>query len=120
MSEKIITIDGKEVALRASGATYIKYRNAFKEDLFIRMEEIGKEITDGVTLPEGAVDTMLKAMYIMAVQADKNNKLNFEDWLDQFSMMGPLEGIQGVYELLLGDQATLDEPKKKEEEQSAE
>lgn len=118
MSEKIIKIDGKEVALRSSGATYIKYRNCFKEDLFVALQKMSEVSEDG-ELADGAADTLMKAMYIMAVQADpKKTPVGFEEWLDQFSMLGPINAAGEIYSLLLDDQTTLDEAKKKDSQQN--
>lgn len=120
MSEKIVQIDGKDVALRCSGATYIKYRTTFKKDLFVEMQKMGESVTEDGMLGEGAIEVMLRATYIMARQADSSIDIDFEEWLDQFSLMGAVEGIEGVYELLLGDRETLDEAKKNNDQMSAE
>lgn len=118
--EKIITIDGKDFNCRCSAATYIKYRSIFKEDLFTQMQDLAKNIGEDGTIPEGAVAMLLQATYVMALQGDPKMKVSFEEWLDQFSLMGPMNGMQGVYELLLGDQQGIDEAKKKNDQQSAE
>lgn len=118
--EKVITIDGKDIKCRCSAATYIKYRNVFKEDLFTQLQESAKNFGDEGMIPEGTVAILLQAAYIMALQGDKNEKRNFEEWLDQFELMGTVNGIQGVYELLLGNQITIDEAKKKKDQLSAE
>lgn len=118
MSERIVNIDGKEVALRCSGATYIKYRNEFKSDLFVELQKFTEG--DGVTLPDGAMETLLRATYVMAKQADKNIKDNFEDWLDNFDLLGSVSGIQEVLELIMGSNLTLDEAKKNNEQPNEE
>lgn len=119
--ERTVVIDGKEVALRCSGATYIKYRNLFKQDLFAELQKISSQVGDDGAVPDGAIGTLLQATYVMAVQADpKLQQTSFEDWLDQFSLIGSLEGIHGVYELLGGDQETIENPKKKSDQQNAE
>lgn len=116
MSERIVHIDGKEVALRCSGATYIKYRNEFKGDLFTELQKFSEG--DGNTLPDGAMQTLLQATYIMAKQKDPSIKENFEDWLDQFDLMGSVSGLQDVLELIAGNNLTLEEAKKNKDQQS--
>ena len=116
MSEKIVKIDGREVALRCSGATYIKYRNEFKSDLFVELQKFG-ENEDG-TLPDGAMETLLKATYVMAKQANKDIKENFEDWLDQFDLIGSVSGLEDVLNLIMGNNVTLDEAKKNNDQQN--
>lgn len=118
MSEKVIKIDGKDVALRSSGATYIKYRNCFREDLFVALQRMAQNVEEG-EIPEGAAETLLRAMYIMATAEEKKTPQGFEDWLDNFSMMGPINAAGDIYELLLEDQTTLDEAKKNKDQQSA-
>lgn len=118
--EKVINIDGIDLKCRCSGATYIKYRQIFKEDLFTQLQDMSKNLGEENTIPEGAIATLLQATYVMNLQGDPKEKRNFEEWIDQFSLMGSMNGIQGVYGLLLGDQETIDEAKKKNDQQSAE
>ena len=113
-----VMVDGIPVMMKCSGATYIKYRAEFHEDLFSRIQKIVEAIQDGDTMPDGAVETLLKAAYIMAKQATPSDGRNFEDWLDQFSLIGAIDNVQGVYDLLLADRETLEEPKKKNDQQS--
>lgn len=120
MSKKTIQIDDIDVALECNGATYIRYRNYFKDDLFVALERMGKAANDG-EIPEGAAETMLRAMYIMAQQGrpKEEDAKEFEEWLSQFSMLGPVNASNDIYDLLLGDRETLDEAKKNEDQQSA-
>lgn len=117
---KEVIIDGISVSLKCSAATYIKYRSLFHEDLFTGLQKIGEQIADGQALPEGAVEVLLKATYIMALQGNPKEKRGFEDWLDQFSLKASLDGIGEVYDLLLGDQEPIEEAKKKNDQPSAE
>lgn len=112
--EKVINIDGKDIKLRCSAATYIKYRSVFKEDLFTQLQDISKNIGEGESIPDGALATMYQAAYIMAMQGDKNLKVDFETWMDQFELTSSIQGVQGVLSLLMGDQETIDEAKKKD------
>lgn len=118
--QKEIIVDGIPVQMKSTGATYIKYRNAFHKDLFKELQAIGQAVQDGEQMPEGAVETLLRAAYIMAQQATPSDKRSFEEWLDQFSLLGSIENVQGVYALLLADRETLEEPKKKNDQPSAE
>ena len=115
MSEKVIRLGEKEVALRCSGATYIKYRNEFKADLFVELQKFS-DTEDGV-LPDGAMETLLRATYIMAKQANPGIKENLEEWLDQFELMETV-GLQEAFELIVSGNTTLDEAKKNNNQQS--
>ena len=118
--EKVIQIGNKDVKLRSSAATYIKYRRVFKEDLFKSLQDMSKEIGDEGNIPDGAVAILLQAAFIMAQQADPKTTTDIDTWLDQFELIDSINGIQGVFELLMGDQVTIDEAKKKKNQPSEE
>lgn len=116
---KTVTIGGKEVALRSSGATYIKFRNEFKKDLFVELNKINKSAveSDG-ELPDFAIETLLEATYVMMKQANKNINVSFEDWLDDFELIDSLQGIDAVLLMLNEDkeEATVDAKKKSDQQ----
>lgn len=116
--EKVIKIGNKDIKLRSSAATYIKYRRTFKEDLFRTLQDMSKEIGDDGTIPDGAVGTLFQAAYIMAGQADPKMNMDLDSWLDQFELLDSINGVQDVFGMLMGDQATIDEAKKKNDQQS--
>ena len=116
--EKVIKIGEKDIKLRSSAATYIKYRRVFKEDLFKTLQEMSKEIGDDGNIPDGAVATLFQAAYIMACQADPKMTMDIDTWLDQFELLDSINNIQGVFEMLMGDQLTIDEAKKKNDQPS--
>ena len=116
--EKVIKIGDKDVKLRSSAATYIKYRRVFKEDLFKTLQDMTKEIGEDGNIPDGAVAVLLQAAFIMAGQADPKMTNDIDTWLEQFELMDSINGIQGVFEMLMGDQVTIDEAKKKNDQQN--
>ena len=91
MLEKIITIDGKEVAFRTSAALPRIYREKFKSDVFIdlnRMREQAKKNKKGkteVATPYEALDTVEQLAYCMAKHADSSVPDDINEWLAQFS-----------------------------------
>ena len=116
---KTIDIGGQEVALRCSAATYVLYREEFRADLFTVLESFIGAQQGGEAIPDGVIDAILKATYIMARQADPEEDRAFIDWLDQFGLIDSIESIQPVVQLLLGDRKRLNEAKKKKSKQSA-
>ena len=116
--ERVIKIGNKDVKCRSSAATYIKYRRIFKEDLFRTLQDMTKDIGDDGTIPDGALATLLQAAYIMAGQADPKMTDDFDTWVDQFELMESINGIQEVFGILMGDQVTIDEAKKKSDQLS--
>lgn len=123
-----VTIDGNEIPFRVSAATPIIYRNEFHKDMFQELSVIeGSEpVADengevvAVTIPEGAVETILELAYIMAKQGDTKLKVSFLEWLERFSFESITNGevLQPVLELLISDRETIVEDKKKADEQS--
>lgn len=116
---KTITIDGKDVALKCTGATSILYRREFGKDLFIEFNKYANSAQDG-EIPEGALDMLEEAAYIMAKQANPNEKRDFIAWLDQFNMMALIQDIAQIAEIIVEDRKTIDEPKKKNDQAQGE
>ena len=115
---KTITIDGKEVALKCTGATSILYRREFGKDLFVEFNKYAKNVSEGDdgAIPEGAIDMLEEAAYIMAKQANPSERRDFVAWLDQFNMMALVQDIAQVAEVIVEDRKTIDEAKKKSDQ----
>lgn len=124
---KIVILDGQEVALRCSGATPINFRTEFKGDLIVEFNKLilgqgvdtEEEDNNPDVLPDGAVELLFKAAYIMAKQADEKETRTFTQWLDQFSFMGLCNDIGVVSDILMEDQATIDQAKKNTDQRAA-
>lgn len=123
---KTITIDGIEIPMKISGATYLKFRNEFHEDMFAKIQKVnqseGQVMEDGTTqyqLDGEAIETLLQIAYIMAKQGNPELETSFEDWLDQFSFNATMtDGLQGVLAMINNDQEVLEEPKKKQDQKT--
>ena len=115
---KTITIDGIDVALKCTGATSVLYRREFGKDLFFFFFKYAKNVNDNEdgAIPEGAIDMLEEAAYIMAKQANPSEKRDFVAWLDQFNMMALVQDIAKVAEIIVEDRLTLDEAKKKSDQ----
>ncbi len=117
---KTIIIDGIPIPMKISGATYLKFRNEFHEDMFAKLQRVneseGRKNEEGqieYQLSGEAIETLLQIAYIMARQGTPTMETSFEDWLDQFSFSGTMsEGLQGVLAMVNNDQETLEEAKK--------
>ena len=126
---RTVTIDGIEIPMRISGATVIYYRNEFRKDMFASLAKLqgGEVETDedgnavSMTLPDGAVETLLEVGFIMAKQANPKMKMSIEEWLDQFSWDSITgEALSEIASMIRSDKESLEEPKKNNEEQSGE
>lgn len=119
---QIMEIDGREIPMRISGATPILYRNEFKKDMLVSMTELNKVQDDGdsVTIPEGAIESLLEMAYIMAKQGDSSMKKSFVEWLDELSFDAIMSGgvLEAVVKMFNGDSETIVEDQKKTDQQS--
>ena len=80
--EKTLTIDGKEVKFKTSGAFPLRYKAAFGVDMFSDLAKL-----DGIEEDITKIDTepMFRQVYIAAKTADPNIP-EIEKWLDSFDV----------------------------------
>lgn len=84
-----ITVDGKEVTLRASAAVPRLYRIKFRRDIILDMQAVARAMEDkdktGQDLPMEALELFENMAYIMAKHGDKDAVPDGPDeWLDEF------------------------------------
>lgn len=107
---KIITVDGKQIPMKATAGTPRLYRIKFKRDIFKDMQQLQTAISTDPDdadseKSEIALDDLTlfeNVAYIMAMQADfdeNGNRLGnvpktAEEWLDGF------DGVFSIYEAL--------------------
>lgn len=93
MATRVIEIDGRPVALRASAGIPRLYRIKFKRDILTDMEALQKAIVKsqaenpdgGSTLPLEALTLFENIAYLMAKHADPTGvPETVEEWLDGF------------------------------------
>lgn len=95
--EQTLTIDGKRVPFRKSGATMLAYKRATGREFYadlsaflgcVNRDKDGKVITDGdipaVDMAKFDLDYMYQMLHVMARAADKNIPADVLDWLDGF------------------------------------
>lgn len=111
--EKIITVDGREVKMKASALVPRLYRFKFGRDMMRDMAQLKKVYTKAASLPEDATDeeraeaqlsmvdlTIFENLaYIMAKHADSSLPDTAEEWLDSFSMFSIYEVLPEILEL---------------------
>ena len=115
--EKIISIGDKEIKMRSSGATPIKYKMLFNKDLFVDMKPLFvgmKKNADGTaTIPIEAIDVFTRLAYVFACQGDPELDTSFEDWLEQFEMMDIMTSFTDLLDLWNTENLTHATAKKK-------
>ena len=101
--EKIVTIGDKEIKMRSSGATPIKYQTMFHRDLFVDMKPLfaGMKVNaDGTSsIPMEAIEVFTRLAYDFACQGDPEMNTSFEDWLEQFEMMDMMTSFTDILDL---------------------
>ena len=125
---KTIKIDGQKVALKCSSATYILYLEEFNEDLFTAFAKYIDFVSDdsATELPPGSIKMLEQAAYIMARESEEKEEGNpekeekFIEWLDRFTIMGFINVLGEIGDLLIQDRDQVAEAKKKNDQTSAE
>ena len=98
--EKIITIDGREVAFKATGATPLVYSQLFPgEDFLVDMQKLMKDAGKGDELPPHMLEIFAKIAFVMARQADPEQPKDVYEFLDQFDMFSIYDIMPQIIEL---------------------
>lgn len=107
--EKTLTIDGKQVTFKSTGATPLRYKQQFGRDFFadiMKMDKLAgkKKITvDDIALID--FEMFYNIAWVWAKTADKTIPEPL-DWLDTFDTFPMYEIIPEVQELLLNSLLT--------------
>lgn len=113
-----ITVDGKEVTLRASAAVPRLYRIKFRRDIIVDMQAVARAVEDkdqtGQDIPLEALELFENMAYIMAKHGDKDAVPDSPDeWLEEFSTFSIYKIFPVLKALWEGNMEALDVAKKK-------
>ena len=113
-----ITVDSKEVTLRASAAVPRLYRIKFRRDIIVDMQAVARAMEDkdqtGQDLPLEALELFENMAYIMAKHGDKDAVPDSPDeWLEEFSTFSIYKIFPVLKALWEGNMEALDVAKKK-------
>lgn len=89
---KTITIDGKDVELKATASTLRKYRNWFGRDLIHDFTKVRDTLERSQESSGEIIEIIQNLTYTMARQANDSIPASVDDWLDQFDTF-PIEDI---------------------------
>lgn len=118
--EKLIEVDGQKVPFKATASTTRRYRQKFGRDLLVDMQNLINGIASPDSLSVELLEAFENVAYIMAKQADPTIPEDPDDWLDSFEMMSIYEILPELIALWGLNMETLEDTKKKAEEQSGE
>lgn len=119
--QKDITIGGQVVSLSANGATPIRFKMIFGEDIMVVFNQTEKGKRDDGEL----VDLTAKLAFVMNKQAtcskEELSKLSYKDyvdWLEQFGSMDLPKASNDIITFYVGDSTGDSKPKKEDGQQS--
>lgn len=124
--DKILTISGKEVGLRATALTPRLYRHKIGRDIIQDMSQLQKAFAKAAQMPKDVTDEEREAAqlsvmdleifenvaFIMARQYDQNIPDTVEAWLDEFDTFSIYEIFPVILELWNLNNRTTAKPKK--------
>ena len=103
MLSKVINVNGKEVAFRASATIPRLYRAKFKRDIFKDLSKLESSFKGnseaGSSFAIEDLEIFENVAYIMAFHADHSIPDNIDDWLVQFDMFSIYEVLPEILEL---------------------
>lgn len=119
--EKIIKIGEKEIRMKSTAGTMMRYRNNFNrdfiKDLISLQEKLKDKIEKGKEFEAIDLDLFEKIAWCMAKTAD-NSIPNIEDWLDEFETFDIMKILPEIMNLLVANMEQINNKKKLEEMQT--
>lgn len=111
--QKIVRIGEKEVEMRSTAATAIRYRNVFHADILKELSEINPEKIDAEV-----IEKIQQLGFIMAKTADGANMTQLTDddymtWLDQFDSLEMMQAAKDIVNVYIGGKTSESELKKR-------
>ena len=101
--KQTITIDGQEVAFKASAAIPRIYRMKFHRDIFKDLRDLEKSIDkndpENSSLDLFSLEMFEKIAYVMAKHADPSIPDTLEEWLDGFNTFSIYQVLPQIIEL---------------------
>jgi len=98
---KTINIDGRELTLKATGLTPIKYANEYSgEDMIVEMQKLMAANKSEDVIPPGLLTVLAKTAFIMARDGTPELEQNtWEEFLDSFDLLPIYDLLPVVIEL---------------------
>ena len=118
--EKVLTIGGKEIKMKSTAGTMMRYRNQFNrdfiKDLVSLQSKINTTAEKGTDLDAIDLGIFEKIAWCMAKTAD-NNIPDIEHWLDDFDTFDIYTVLPEIMELLVSNMEAIGSKKKTVEQQ---
>ena len=119
--ETVLNIGGKDIKLKSTAGTMMRYRNNFNRDFIkdlIKLQEKLKEKAEtGAEFEALDLDLFEKIAWCMAKTADDNIP-DIEHWLDEFETFDIMQVLPQIMELLTANMEQINNKKKLEATES--
>lgn len=116
--EKIIKIGGKEIGMKSTAGTMMRYRNNFNrdfiKDLVALQGKFSKKLDNVAEFEALDLDMFEKIAWCMAKTYD-NNIPNIETWLDEFDTFDIMQVLPEIMGLLVANMEQINNKKKLEQ-----
>lgn len=103
--EKTLTIDGKQITFKSTGATPLRYKQQFGKDFFAEIAKMSKGSSKKFALENLDMEAFYNIAWVFAKTADKTIPEPLE-WLDTFETFPILDIIPDLQDILLGTMQT--------------
>jgi len=119
--EKILNIGGKEIKMKSTAGTMMRYRNNFNRD-FIKdlvklQSKLNEKIEKGTEFEALDLDIFEKIAWCMAKTAD-DNVPDIEHWLDEFETFDVMQVLPEIMALLVSNMEQINNKKKLEAQEN--
>lgn len=119
--EKVLNIGGKQIKMKSTAGTMMRYRNNFNRDFIKDLVKLQGKLSDKLEKGEEfeAIDLDLfeKIAWCMAKTAD-NSIPDIESWLDEFETFDIMQVLPELMNLLVANMEQLNDKKKLEPQES--
>ena len=103
--EKILTIDGKQITFKSTGATPLRYKQQFGKDFFATIAKMSSGSAKKFNVADLDLEVFYNIAWVFAKSADKTIPAPLE-WLDGFESFPILDIIPDLQDMLLGTMQT--------------
>ena len=114
--EKIIKIGGKEIKMKSTAGTMMRYRNNFNRDFIkdlVKLQgKLNEKLEKGAEFEAIDLDLFEKIAWCMAKTAD-NTIPDIENWLDEFETFDIMQVLPELMNLLVANMEQINENDKK-------
>lgn len=115
--EKVLNIGGKQIKMKSTAGTMMRYRNNFNRDFIKDLVKLQTKLSDklekGQEFEAIDLDIFEKIAWCMAKTAD-NSIPDIENWLDEFDTFDIMQVLPELMNLLVANMEQINDKKKLE------